>query len=205
MKALKKGFLRGCPIISKIMVTKYLKNPCPATITGQSAPRKVSIALCKKPKQAKETAGRPLSAVALPQPNPPVLPLFNKAPAYPGPAYQATTGPNIIMDDESIANVFCFGAFADKISEVVYNNLTGNFPFVSLDGSICFFVLYHYKTNTILATSIANLDNKSIFEVYKATPPFSYNCGIHSPPRCRTRSTYCGLHKQTPPVWGTKP
>jgi hypothetical protein len=102
----------------------------------------------------------------LPQPNPPVLPLFNKVPVYRGPAYQATTSPIIIIDDESIANEFCFDTFAYKITGVVYNNLTGNLPFMSLEGSICFFVLYHYKK--ILATQIANLDDKSIFEAYKA-------------------------------------
>jgi hypothetical protein len=31
-----------------------------------------------------------------------------------------------------------------------------------------FFVLYHYKTNSILASPITNLDDKSIFETYKA-------------------------------------
>ena len=70
--------------------------------------------------------------------NPPILPLFNEAPPYHGPAYNATIGPNIIVDDESIASVFCFGAFANKITGVVYNDLTRNFPFMSLDGSVCF-------------------------------------------------------------------
>ena len=46
--------------------------------------------------------------------------------------------------------MFCFGTFADKISGVVYNDLTGNFPFMSIDGSVCFFILYHYETNAIL-------------------------------------------------------
>jgi hypothetical protein len=64
--------------------------------------------------------------------------------------------------------MFCFGAFADKITEVIYNGLTGNFPFMSLDGRICFFVMYHYKTNSILATLIANMDDKSMFESFKA-------------------------------------
>ena len=31
-----------------------------------------------------------------------------------------------------------------------------------------FIVLYHYETNSILATPITNLDDKSIFEAYKA-------------------------------------
>ena len=39
---------------------------------------------------------------------------------------------------------------------------------MSLDGSVCFFVLYHYKTNSIVATPITNLDDKSIFEAYNA-------------------------------------
>jgi hypothetical protein len=70
---------------------------------------------------------------------------------------------NLIPDDESIANVFCFGAFANKINGVVYNDLTGNFTFMSIDGSVCFFVLYHYETNAILVKPIANVDNWSIF------------------------------------------
>ena len=39
---------------------------------------------------------------------------------------------NIIPDDSDalIANVFCFGAFANKRTGVMYNAMTGNFPFV---------------------------------------------------------------------------
>ncbi len=70
-------------------------------------------------------------------------------------------------DDESIANVFCFGAFADRNSGIVYHDLTVSFPFISLDRSICIVVLYNYKSNCILSTPIAGLDNKSIFEAYK--------------------------------------
>jgi hypothetical protein len=101
------------------------------------------------------------------QPAPAVHPVGNDTQPYPRPAYNATNGPNVIVDDKSIGNVFCFGAFADKVTGVVYNNLTGNFPFMLLDGSVCFFVMYHYETNAILATPIANLDDKSIFETYK--------------------------------------
>jgi hypothetical protein len=64
--------------------------------------------------------------------------------------------------------MFCFGAFADKVTGVVYDDLTGNFPFMSLDGSVCFFVMYHYKRNSILATPIVNMDDKSIFETFQA-------------------------------------
>jgi hypothetical protein len=47
--------------------------------------------------------------------------------------------PNLIGgkdDNVTIANVFCFGAFADKPSGVVYNDLTGAFPFMSFDGCL---------------------------------------------------------------------
>jgi hypothetical protein len=77
--------------------------------------------------------------------------------------------PNLIREDgdKSIANVFVFGAFADKNSGIIYHDLTGSFPFMLLGGSICFFVLYHYKLNCILASPIAGLDDKSIFAAYE--------------------------------------
>ncbi len=82
---------------------------------------------------------------------------------------QATNLPNLIGDngDESIANVFCFGAFADKNGEIVYHNLTRNFLFMSYDGNVCFFILYHYESNAILGTPIAGLNDVSIFNAYK--------------------------------------
>jgi hypothetical protein len=78
-------------------------------------------------------------------------------------------GPNLMgmEDDESIANVFCFEAFADINNGMVYNYLTDSFLFISLDGSICFFVIYHYKANAIMAKPISDLDNISIFNAYK--------------------------------------
>ncbi len=79
-------------------------------------------------------------------------------------------GPHLIGnedEDESIANMFGFGAFADKNSGIVYHDLTGLFPFMSLDGSVCFFVMYHYESNCILTTPITGLDDISIFNAYK--------------------------------------
>ncbi len=78
--------------------------------------------------------------------------------------------PHLIIsenDDESIANIFAFGAFADKNNGIVYHGLTKSFPFMSLDGSVCFFVLYHYESNCILPAPIAGLDDVSIFNAYK--------------------------------------
>jgi hypothetical protein len=69
---------------------------------------------------------------------PHVLPLFQQPPLYLGPVYGTLQGSNLVgMDDDGfIANVFCFGAFADKNNGVMYNDLTGSFPFISQDGSI---------------------------------------------------------------------
>ncbi len=38
---------------------------------------------------------------------------------------------------------------------------------MSFDGSVCFFVLYHYESNAILAKPVTGLDNLSIFTAYK--------------------------------------
>ncbi len=144
------------------LVTKYL-NPSPATAKGHM----------KRPKKGIRTTTRKTPPIIQPIAqivNPEVLPIFDEAPPYPGPAYNATNSPAMIENNnELIANVFCFGAFADKVMGVVYNDRTGNFPFMSLDGSVCFFVMYNYKMNSILATPIANMDDKSIFEAFKAT------------------------------------
>ncbi len=76
----------------------------------------------------------------------------------------ATNLPNLIGDDddEPISNMFCFGAFANKNSGIIYHDLTGSFPFMLYNGSICFFILYHYESNAILGTPIDGIDNISI-------------------------------------------
>ena len=147
------------------LVTKYL-NPSPATAKGHmKRPKKGIRSTTTRPKRSqRRTAAIQPAGV---QPAPPIIPHLQDIQPYPGLAYNATTSRNFIVDDELIVNVFCFGAFADKMTGVIYNDLTGNFPVMSLDGMVCFFVMYHYKTNAILATPIANLDDKSIFEEFK--------------------------------------
>ncbi len=130
---------------------------------------KKGIRSMQKQEKTKGDATVPSIHVPVPQAAPQPLPQFVEPIPYNRPAYSAHREVNYIPDNESIANVFCFGAFADKVSGIVYNDLTGNFPFSSIDGSVCFFVLYHYKTNTILVKPIANVDNRSIFATYKET------------------------------------
>jgi hypothetical protein len=168
LKAIRQGSLKGCPNFLETLILKY-RNPSSATAKG----------LMKRPchgirsTQPKQKGGAMVLPAPLSQIAPPVLPLFmpDVIPDYPGPAYGTQQGPNVIADDgnESIANIFCFGAFANKNSGIVYHDLTGLFPFMSFNGSICFFVLYHYASNAILATPIAGLDDVSIFNAYKNT------------------------------------
>jgi hypothetical protein len=166
LKAVRRGFLKGCPNLLETLILKYL-NPSSATAKGHMKRPHHGL----RSTQPKQKNGTIILPAPVPQIAPPVLPLFvpDIIPAYPGPAHGVQPGPNVIADDgdESIANIFCFGAFADKNSGIIYHNLTGSFPFMSFDGSICFFVLYHYESNAILATPIAGLDDVSIFNAYK--------------------------------------
>ncbi len=74
---------------------------------------------------------------------------------------------NVIeSDDDSDKNVFVFAAFADKQNGTLYSNLTSAFPFMSLEGNVCFLVVYHYKTNAIMAVPIANFTNDAILKAF---------------------------------------
>jgi hypothetical protein len=71
------------------------------------------------------------------------------------------------MDNQTDANLFCFAAFADIHTGTLYNDLTGTFPFMSLEGNKCFLVVYHYKSNAILALPISGFSDDIIFQAYK--------------------------------------
>ena len=177
LKAVRRGFLRGCPYMTEKLILKYL-NPSPATAKGHM----------KRPRQGiRSTTPRVVSRIETERPVQDNAPIAHDEHVEPPEVEDATQDDdvddhwdfpmvyppapaNLIADDEStgtIANVFAYGAFADKHSGVVYHDLTGSFPFMSLDGSVCFFVLYHYESNSILAEPIKGLDNKTIFNAYK--------------------------------------
>jgi hypothetical protein len=126
LKAVRRGFLKGCPNLSEWLILKYL-NPSTATAKGHMKRPRHGIR-STRPKQKMELT-------PIPQIAPPVLPLF-----VPNVIQDVHTGPNIIADDsdESIENIYCFGAFADKTTNVVYHDLTGSFPFMSFDRACVF-------------------------------------------------------------------
>ncbi len=79
-------------------------------------------------------------------------------------------GPNVIESNDisaNKANLFCFMAFADKRTGTPYNNLTSTFPFMLLKGNVCFLMVYHYKSNVILALLISGFSDEIIFAAYK--------------------------------------
>jgi hypothetical protein len=158
LKAVCKRFLKGCPNLSEKLILKYL-NPSPATAKGHMKQTRHGI------KSTRQKQGPPLASHPSIAHVPPPKMIGDPGPGcIPGHAV-----PAIIADgcDEMVANIFCFGAFADKHSGVLYNDLLGNFPFMSYDGSVCFLVLYHYKSSTIMATPINGLDDVCIFNAYK--------------------------------------
>ncbi len=166
LKAKQQGFLKGCPYIREKLILNYL-NPSPATAKGHM----------KRPRHGiRSTTPKARNTPT------PIVPVIT-FPAVPESVHSKETSehnktmpnigankPHLIMSkdkEESIANVFVFGAFADKNNGIVYHDLTGLFPFMSLDGSVCFFILYHYESNCILTLPIARLNNISIFNTYK--------------------------------------
>jgi hypothetical protein len=48
---------------------------------------------------------------------------------------------------------------------------------MSLQGNVCFLIVYHYKTNAILALPISGLDDNTIFAAYKTQFEFLENKG----------------------------
>jgi hypothetical protein len=165
LKATKRGFLKGCPYISVKLINKYL-NPSPAMAKGHMKCPHHGI-------QSNTPKARTAPAIHVPVSTFPPAPVVsihsNKSSIYLARRpIEGPSEPHLIIsedDEESIANIFAFDAFADKNNGIVYHE--GSFPFMSLDGSVCFFVLYHYKSNCILPAPISGLDDVSIFNAHK--------------------------------------
>jgi hypothetical protein len=161
LTAIRRGFLQGAPHLDLKSVAKYLP-PSMATAKGH----------LKRPKKGiRSTTPKRPRILTVPAFVPDVLmPGLDESNAdNDDDVSDANLRFNIIddVDDHSIANVFCFGAFANKITGVIYNDCTGEFPYTSLDGNVCFFVMYHYETNAIIATPIPGLDSANILAAYK--------------------------------------
>jgi hypothetical protein len=112
LKAIRRGFLKGCPNLTAKGVTRYL-NPSPATAKGHM--KRPHQGICSTTPRQPQT---PPSAQQLPSIQ--AAPINNKSKGDDSSAPQIHIGPighgpNYIVEDEdsSIGNIFCFGAFAD--------------------------------------------------------------------------------------------
>jgi hypothetical protein len=158
LATIRQGFLHGAPHLSKKAVAKYLppshvmskghmKRPCKGL--HSTTPRVLCIDVLAT-----------IPDLIMPGLIPPIEP-----------ADVSHTDPRFHFinnaENHLIANIFCLRAFSNKITGVVYNNCTDKFPFMLLNGNVCFFVMYHYKTNAILATPIPCLNLSSIPAAYK--------------------------------------
>jgi hypothetical protein len=146
--------------MSEKLILKYL-NPSSVTAKGHM----------KRPHHSiRSTRPKPPTAriVVLVPIIPPVLSPMN-IPIVHDEYCQAIPSPAIIdgNSNKSSANISCFGPFADRQSGVIYNNLTGNFSFMSCNGSVCFLVIYQYKSNAILTLPINGLNEKQFLKHIK--------------------------------------
>jgi hypothetical protein len=160
-KAICCGYLKGCPNLTALGVTKYL-NLSPAIAKGHM----------KRPTMGIHSTQSKGATVPITAPTHTYPPLCNDHSSdsliynvRPFPLNNA----NIIDDDNrsSEANIFCFAPFEDKRTGILYNNLTGTFPFMSLKGNVCFLIIYHNKTNAVLALPIAGFSDDIIFAAYQ--------------------------------------
>jgi hypothetical protein len=170
LKAIQRGFLNGCPNLTAKGITRYL-NPSLATAKGHM----------KWPHQGiRSTTPQP---PCLPMPTQPLRSSHDSksehvyAPHVNGDTFGNSHNYIANDDDSTNSNIFCFGAFADKRSGIIYNDLTGSFPYMSLQGNVCFLIVYHYKTNAILALPISGLDDNTIFATYKTQFEYLENKG----------------------------
>jgi hypothetical protein len=159
LKALRRGYLKGCPNLTAHGVTKYL-NPSPATAKGHMKRPHQGIRSTRTPTIIRENVPPQLNAERgdIHEPPRPILPF--------------ALHPNVIEDKDMAnmmlnANLYCFAAFADKHTGTIYNDLTGTFPFMSLEGNVCFLVVFHYETNAILALPVSGFTDDVILRAYK--------------------------------------
>ena len=108
-----KGHLLNAPHLTERTVKKYLP-PAPSTAKGHmKRPRKGLRSTTIKPK--KKNASPPTKSEAQHDQAIHIIP-------------QDVHPANLEDAKENLANAFCFGAFADKNTGVVYTDLTGNSP-----------------------------------------------------------------------------
>ncbi len=172
LKAIQRRFLKGCPNHSAAGITRYL-NPCPASSKGHmKRPHQGIRSTCPRDVSQQDVQRVPLPMIDNVQDFPAPLYADNDDASSNGNSYDSDCSlprpPNTNLIEDNVSsrdgNIFCFGAFADKHTGNVYSDFTGTFPYMSLEGNVCFFVVYHYESNTILSLPVKNMEDSTIYE-----------------------------------------
>jgi hypothetical protein len=140
LKAIQRGYLKCCPNLTAKEVSKYL-NQSPATVKGHMKCPRQGI-------RSTQTRGSLTNATNVTTADLPIIAHDNdddnnSSHFAPQGGNQHSNATVIEANDGSTrgANLFCFGAFADKQMGTLCNNLTGIFPFISLEGNHCFLIV----------------------------------------------------------------
>jgi len=167
LKAIRRGFLDGCPNLSAKGVTRYL-NPSPATAKSHmKRPHQgIRSTTAKQPRLPPSGRQRQTIQAATTEDEDIWNGNISEPSSHTG---QIDHGPSVIIedDDSAVGNIFCFAAFADKRTGILYNDLTGSFPYMSLEGNVCYLIIYHYESNAILGLPISGFDDNTVFAAYK--------------------------------------
>ena len=129
IKAFNASFLQGTPHLTAFTVQKYLM-PSPATLKVKGRMKRPCKGIrSTTPKCSKQTITSPNLPYPIPaapsihtDAMPGLIPNNDGDSSGPCPAFIEK------IDDKSIASVFCFGAFANKNTAVIYNVYTGLSP-----------------------------------------------------------------------------
>jgi hypothetical protein len=161
LKTICQGYLKGCPNLTATGITKYLKS-IPTTAKGHMKHPRMGIHITL-------WQNTHVPSAAPTRTNTAHIEVLSTNSLSPNVQPSPTSYANIIGNNNTSldANIFCFDAFADKRTDILYNNLTGAFPFMSLEGNNCFLIVCHQETNAILDLPIMGFSNNIIFAAYQ--------------------------------------
>ena len=138
IKAIKNNQLTTWPGLTARAVQKYLPEHAPGTDKGHMSRHKKGIR-----STSKKSAAKTLEDIAVEQCiHPPIV-------------------------EEKLNQLFCYMMHQDKKTGIMYTDLTGKFPIRSIEGYTCFFILYDWTTNAILATPIKDAKDESMVAAFK--------------------------------------
>ena len=69
-------------------------------------------------------------------------------------------------ENDTTNNVFCFHAFMTKDGGLVYIDLTGKFPILSLQGMVHIFVMLHWDSDSILVKTMTDANETSVLSAF---------------------------------------